>query len=74
MAKVEGVEILSEKIENNEKVTVFRTDNGTTVTMHVPFHTPEEEQKIQSNFVRAAAKMLYPDMDLTNTKITLICD
>ncbi len=74
MREIEGVEILSDKIENNERVRVFRTDKGATVVMHEPLHTPEEEQKIYSNFVMAAAKIMYPDMDLSNTKITLICD
>lgn len=56
-------QILSEKVKDNAVITAFRASNGAMVIMREPIHTPEEQQRITENFLVAAAKMLYPDVN-----------
>ncbi|MCM1330271.1 MAG: hypothetical protein NC253_12635 [Ruminococcus sp.] len=71
----EGYTILSETRTDKEITTVARTDGGATIVCHEPIHTPEEEERILSNFALACAKMMYPDKDLSNVgSIRLICN
>lgn len=68
-------EILSVEEKDNMTITVFRASNGALVTMREPHHTPEEQQKINDNFLMAAAAICYPDVDLSKVKkIAMICD
>lgn len=68
-------EIFYDEIEDNVRVTKFRMKNGTTVTCRDPIHTPEEEAKILSNFAKAAARIVFPNVDLSKVKkITVICN
>lgn len=68
-------EILSEEVKDNMIITKLRASNGATVIMKEPIHTPEEQQEINDNFIMAAAKIVYPNVDLSQvSKITLICD
>lgn len=68
-------QIISEEIKDNAIITVFKASNGALVTMREPIHTPEEQQKINDNFLAAAARICYPGYDLSHAaKITMICD
>lgn len=72
---IDGYTILSETRTNKEITTVARTDGGATIVCREPIHTPEEEEKILSNFALACAHMMYPDKDLSNVKrIRVICN
>ena len=68
-------EILSVEEKEDATITVFRASNGALVRMREPHHTPEEQQRINENFLMAAAAICYPDVDLSQvSKIRLICD
>lgn len=68
-------QIISEEVKDNVIITVFRASNGVLVTMREPIHTPEEQQRINDDFLAAAAAIVYPDKDLSNvSKIIMICD
>lgn len=67
-------QIISEKIESGVITTIFRASNGALVTMREPIHTPEEQQKINNDFLVAAAAICYPGKDISNvSKISMIC-
>lgn len=67
--------VISEEYTDKAKITVFRMPCGTTVRMTEPFHTKEEQDKINQNFLMACARIVYPDVDLSKVKkITMICD
>lgn len=69
------MEIYSEEIVGKLKITKGRTSNGVFFEMREPIHTPEEQQEIIDNFLQAAAKIVYPGIDLSRvSKITMICD
>lgn len=71
----EGYTILSETRTDKEITTVAKTDGGATIVCHEPIHTPEEEERILSNFALACAHMMYPGMDLSDVKsIRVICN
>ena len=77
MAKYDSdYEIFYDEIEDNVRVTKFRMKkNGAVGICRVPIHTPEEEKKILSNFAKAAARIVFPDVDLSQVKkITIICN
>lgn len=71
----EGYTIISETRTEKEITTVARTDSGATIICREPIHTPEEEEKILSNFALACAHMVYSGKDLSNIKsIRVICN
>lgn len=66
--------VISREVKDNVVISVLRMANGATVTSRKPIHTPEEQQKINDDFLLACARILYPNMDLSNVKkITMIC-
>lgn len=67
--------ILSEEYTDKAKITVFRMPSGAIGRMIEPFHTKEEQDKINQNFLMACARIVYPGVDLSKVKkITMICD
>ena len=76
MAKYDSdYEIFYDEIVDNVRITKFRMKNGATVTCRDPIHTPEEQAIISSNFAKAAARIVFPDVDLSKVKsITIICN
>lgn len=69
------MQVIEEKIENDVKITTLRTSAGVTVTVREHIHTPAEEQKIYDDFLIAAAKIMYPEIDINRvSKITMICN
>ena len=68
-------EIFYDEIVDNVRITKFRMKNGAVGICRIPIHTPEEEEEILSNFAEAAARIVFPDVDLSRVKsITVICN
>ena len=69
-------EIFYDEIVDNVRITKFRMKkNGAVGICRDPIHTPEEQAIISSNFAKAAARIVFPDVDLSRVKsITVICN
>ena len=63
-----AMKVISERIENGYIITEGIASNGVGLTLREPVRTAEERNEAWSGFARAAAKMVYPDLDIDSIK------
>lgn len=65
--------VLEERRIDGGRFVQLQTHSGYIVNMEIPDHTPEQDEKYQSDIAKALYKIAHPGADLSKVgKITVI--